>query len=315
MRVFVAGATGAIGRPLVPLLLAAGHEVTGLTRSHERAAELRAAGAEAVVADALDPAALDAALASAAPEAVVHQLTELPAAYERRALAEGYARTNRLRREGTANLVHSSRAHGVHRLVAQSIAFLYAPAGDSIKDEDAPPYLDAPEPFGQAVAGCVDLEHQVTAASDLEGTVLRYGFFYGPGTHYARDGGLAEQVRRRRFPVVGSGEGLFSFIHVEDAAAATVAALERGRPGVYNVVDDEPAPLREWLPVYAAALGAKPPRRVPAFVARLAAGRMAAEMATALRGASNAKARAELGWAPAHPSWRTGLPASLGGPW
>lgn len=311
MKVLVAGATGAIGRPLVSLLTGAGHEVVGLTRSPARAETLRSAGVQAAVADALEFRELEEVVVAAAPEAVVHQLTALPASYERRALAEGYARTSRLRREGTRNLLAAARAAGARRVVAQSIAFLYAPEGGTVKDERARPWLDASEPFGGTVASCLDLERQVTEAEGLEGLVLRYGFFYGPGTHYAADGGIADQVRRRRFPVVGAGEGVFSFVHVDDAAAATVAAVERGAPGICNVADDEPAPMREWLPAYAEALGAPRPWRVPAAVAHLAAGRMAAQMATTLRGASNERARAELGWAPRHASWRTGFREGL----
>jgi nucleoside-diphosphate-sugar epimerase len=301
MRVFVAGATGAIGRPLVAALLAAGHEVVGMTRSPEKAEGLRDAGAEAAVVDAFDADGVRGALDSARPEVVVNQLTDLPAAYTTD-MGELTAATNRLRREGNRVLLDAAREAGARRYVAQSIAFAYAAEGDWVKDEDAP-LGGHPE----VVGGVRDLEGAVLEAPGLEGIVLRYGQLYGPGTWYAPDGSLAELVRRRRFPIVGSGEGRFSFVHVDDAAAATVAAVERGRPGVYNVVDDEPAPLREWLPVYAAALGAKPPRRVPRFVARLVAGRAAVEAATTLRGASSARARAELGWTPRHPTWREGF--------
>ena len=312
MRVLVAGATGAIGRPLVPLLSTAGHEVIGLTRSAEKAEALRLTGAEAVVADALDAAAVERAVADAAPDVVVHQLTALPDDYEPRALAKAYPRTSRLRREGTRNLLAAARACGAKRVVAQSIAFIYAPEGDALKDETARPWVDAPQPFGEALAACLDLERQVTeAGGGLEGVVLRYGFFYGPATYYARDGSIARQVLRRRLPVVGGGDGVFSHVHVDDAAAATVAAVEGGATGVYNVVDDDPAPMREWLPLYAEALGAPRPLRVPAVLARLVAGRATVEMATVLRGASNAKARTELGWTPRWASWRTGFREGL----
>lgn len=314
MRVLVAGATGAIGRPLVLMLSAAGHQVIGLTRSAERVEALRAVGAEAVVADALDAVGVERAVADAAPDVVVHQLTALPDAYEPRALAKAYPATSRLRREGTRNLLAGARACGAKRVVAQSIAFIYAPEGDAVKDESARPWIDAPEPFGGALAACLDLERQVTeAGSSLEGVVLRYGFFYGPATYYARDGSIARQVLRRRLPVVGGGDGVFSHVHVDDAAAATVAAVEGGAPGVYNVVDDDPAPMREWLPAYAEALGARRPLRVPAVLARFAAGRSAVEMATVLRGASNARARAELGWEPQWASWRSGFREGLEG--
>jgi nucleoside-diphosphate-sugar epimerase len=304
--VFVAGATGAIGRPLVLRLVAAGHEVTGMTRAPERADAIRAAGAAAVVCDALDARALSAAVAEAAPEVVVHQLTALPRRFRPRD-AGIYAATDRIRGEGTRNLIAAARGAGARRLVCQSIAFAYRPgAVPEVRDEDAPLFLDAPAPFGASVRVVAAMEEAVTAAEGLDGVVLRYGWFYGPGTYYGEDGGTAQDVRRRRFPVIGQGRGLFSFIHTDDAAAATVAAVERGAPGIYNVVDDEPAPMREWLPVYAEAIGAPKPLRVPVWLARLAAGGMARLVAT-LPGASNARARAELGWRPRWASWREGF--------
>ena len=310
MKVFVAGASGAVGRPLVRQLLAAGHEVTGTTRSEERAAEIRRAGATAAVCDALDPEALAAAVRDAAPQVVVNQLTSLPQRYDPRK-ASFYEATNRIREEGGRNLVDAARAAGARRFLTQSIAFLYAPEGDWVKGEDARPFTDAPGHFHAAVQVMLDHEREVVESSDFEGLVLRYGQFYGSGTYYARDGHLGREAARRRFPVVGPGSGSFSFVHVDDAASAAVAALDRGAPGVYNVVDDEPAPLSEWLPVYAEVLGAKPPRRVPVWLARLVAGKATAEQAVALRGASNAKAKRELGWQPSHPSWRQGFAAAL----
>jgi nucleoside-diphosphate-sugar epimerase len=307
MKVFVAGASGAIGRPLVRQLVGGGHEVTGMTRREEAAAEICAAGAEAVVCDVFDAAALKAAVGEAKPEAVVHALTSLPPRIDYRGKGEPLAATNRVRVDGTRNLVAAAREAGARRLVAMSVAFLYAPEGERIKDEEAPLYIGAPGPFGDAVDALVDLESQVGAAAGIEGLVLRYGWFYGPGTFFDRAGSQTEDVRKRRAPIVGKGTGAFSFIHVEDAAAATVAAVERGGPGVYNVVDDEPAPLREWVPAFAEAIGAKPPRRVPVWLARLLAGPAAAESATELRGASNAKAKRELGWQPRYPSWRQGF--------
>jgi nucleoside-diphosphate-sugar epimerase len=310
MRVFVAGATGAMGRRLVPQLVAAGHEVTGMTRSTERAEGVRAAGAEAAVCDAFDAAAVDAALSRARPEVVVHQLTDLPDRLDFR--RPEYGQTHRLRTEGTANLIAAAQAAGARRFVAQSIAFMYAPAGDRVKDEEGALLTDVAGPFGEGVAAMQAAERRVLEASGLEGLVLRYGFFYGPGTYYAADGTQAADVRKRRVPLVGDGGGVTSFIHVDDAATATVAACERGAPGVYNVVDDEPAPFRDWLPLYAEAIGAKPPRRVPGWLARLVAGRFAVGMATAARGASNAKAKRELGWRPRYPSWRQGFREALG---
>jgi nucleoside-diphosphate-sugar epimerase len=306
MRVFVAGASGAIGGPLVRQLVAAGHEVTGTTRRAERAEEIRAGGANAVVCDVFDRAGLEAAVAAAAPDAVVNQLTSLPQRYDPRKVSF-YEATNRVRREGGHNLVEAARTAGVRRFLTQSISFLYAPEGDWVKDEDARPFDDAPGHFRSAVEVMLEHEREVVSSTDFEGLVLRYGQFYGPGTYYAPDGHLGREVRRRRFPVVGAGTGTFSFLHVEDAAGATVAALDHGTPGIYNIVDDEPAPLSEWLPVYADALGAKPPRRVPVWLAKLVAGGSVAAMATQLRGASNAKAKAELGWRPRYPSWREGF--------
>jgi nucleoside-diphosphate-sugar epimerase len=306
MRVFVAGATGAIGRPLVPGLIAAGHEVTGTTRSEERAEAIRAAGARAVVCDALDADALRAAVVDAAPEVVVHELTALPARFNPRD-KQMYAPTNRLRQEGTRNLIAAARAAGARRIVCQSIAFAYAPGErPEVKDEDAPLALGAPLPFGDSVRAIDEMERAVVGAAGVDGVVLRYGWFYGPGTYLADDGSVARDVRRRRLPVIGKGIGLYSFIHVDDAASATVAAVERGAPGVYNVVDDEPAPQREWLPRYADAMGANKPLRVPVWMARLAMGKIAT-MADVQAGASNAKAKVELGWEPRWSSWREGF--------
>jgi len=311
VRVFVAGASGAIGRPLVRQLIAAGHEVTGTTRRPERAEEIRAAGAEAVVCDVFDREALAAAVAAGRPETVVNQLTSLPQRYEPRK-ASFYEETNRVRDVGGHNLVEAARAAGARRFVTQSISFLYAPEGDWVKSEDARVFDDAPGHFGPSVRILAEHEREVVECPDFEGLVLRYGQFYGPDTYFAPDGHLGGETRSRRFPVVGAGTGTFSFIHVEDAAGATVAALERGAPGVYNVVDDEPAPMREWLPVYAEAMGAKPPRRVPAWLARLVAGKPVAANALQMRGASNAKAKRELGWTPRYASWRQGFREALG---
>jgi 2-alkyl-3-oxoalkanoate reductase len=320
MKVFVAGAGGAIGRSLMPRLVEAGHRVTGATRSAERAEEIRAMGAEGVVVDVFDAPALRAVMAEAAPEVVVNELTSLPKRFEPRK-KDLYDATNRVRSEGTRNLIEGARAAGARRFVCQSIAFSYAPrdggpargrglarAGATpLHDEDDPLFVDAPPPFGAAARVVADMERAVLDADGMEGLVLRYGWFYGPGTYYANDGAMAADVRRRRFPVVGEGSGVFSFIHVDDAAAATVAAVERGAPGIYNVVDDDPAPMREWLPAYARALGAKPPRRVPLWLARLIAGGFVATLSTTLGGASNAKARRELDWAPSWTSWREGF--------
>jgi 2-alkyl-3-oxoalkanoate reductase len=310
VRVFVAGASGVIGGPLLAQLIAAGHEVTGTTRREERAAEIRAAGADAAVLDVFDAAELDAAVRQAAPEVVINQLTSLPRRYDPRK-ASFYEATDRVRSEGGRNLLAAARAAEARRFLTQSICFLYAPEGDWVKDEEARTFDDAPGHFRRAVEALTGHEREALEAEGIESLVLRYGQFYGPGTYFASDGHLGEEVRKRRFPIVGAGTGVFSFIAVEDAAGATVAALQSGAAGIYNVCDDEPAPLHEWLPIYAEALGAKPPRRVPAWLAALVAGRAVAQQAIELRGASNAKAKRELGWEPRYPSWRQGFREAL----
>jgi nucleoside-diphosphate-sugar epimerase len=306
MRVFLAGASGAIGRPLTRRLVAAGHHVTAMTRRLERTDAIRASGAQPVVCDALDAERLAAAVVDAEPDVVIHELTALPERLNPRK-PRLYEPTNRVRSEGTRHLLAAARTAGARRLICQSIALAYAPGPrPDVKDEDAPLFLDAPPPFGPAVRVIRDMELAVLEAEGLEGVVLRYGMFYGPGTWYGDDGSMARDVRKRRFPIIGRGSGLFSFIHVDDAAGATVAAVERGAPGVYNVVDDVPAPMREWLPAYAGALGARPPLRIPLWLARLAAGPIVRDI-DAQPGALNLKAKRELGWSPRWSSWRSGF--------
>lgn len=309
MRVFVAGATGAIGRQLVPRLVASGHEVTGLTHRESKRDEVRGLGAEPVVADALDPEALGAAVAQAEPEAIVHQLTALAGTLsETRRPDRAFALTNRLRTEGTDNLLAAARAVGARRFVAQSFAGLpHARRGGPVKSEQDPLDPAPPKRLRANLDALRHLEEAVTEADWIEGVVLRYGPFYGPGTSLAPDGEHTEAIRNRKFPVVGDGAGVWSFVHIEDAADATVAAVERAAPGIYNVVDDDPAPVAEWLPAAAAAVGAKPPRRVPRWLGRLLAGEAATVMMTEVRGASNQKAKRELDWQPSHPSWRQGF--------
>jgi nucleoside-diphosphate-sugar epimerase len=313
MKVFVAGATGAIGKALVPRLLAGGHEVVGLTRSPAKAEGLRAVGAEAVVADALDPEAVRRAVVAAAPDAVVHQLTAIsPDLKSFRKLDESFALTNRLRTEGLDILVAAARAADVGTLVVQSFAgWPYAREGGPVKTEDAPLDRTPPKAMAKTLSAIRYLEQTTLAAG---GIVLRYGGFYGPGTGVEPGATQVELVRARKFPLVGSGAGIWSFVHIEDAATATVAAVERRGTGVYNVVDDDPAPVSEWLPALAAAVGAKPPRRIPTWLARILAGDAAVSMMTRIRGASNAKAKRELEWTPRHPSWREGFVSELGAP-
>ena len=312
MKVFVAGASGVIGRPLVRQLVAARHEVTGMTSREGGKAAIEEVGGTAVVCDALDADGVSETVAAAEPEVVVNELTKLPRDYDTRKLDEEfYGPTNRIRTEGGGNLLTAAIGAGAKRFVTQSIAFLYAPEGPMVKDEEGRPWADAAPPFGDGVRAMVSHERAVLDAEGIDGLVLRYGWFYGPGTYYAADGSIAQMVRKRRFPVLGGSDGLFSFIHIEDAAGATVAACERGEPGVYNVVDDEPATVADWLPAYAEALGAKRPWKVPGFVGRLLGG-TAARMTMGLRGASNAKAKRGLGWEPRYPSWRQGFHAALG---
>jgi len=293
------------------MLVERGHEVTGMTRSPEKADQIRAAGATPAIRDVFDAEGLRAELASAAPEVVVNELTDLPNDVDPRKAEKQLEGNDRIREEGCRNLVDAALAAGAQRLVAQSIAFVYR-MGGGLKTEDDPLFDDAPFPWSRAVRAVHALEDAVTKTDGLEGIALRYGFFYGPGSSYAPGGYFAREVQRRRFPIVGSGSGVFSFIHVDDAASATVAAVEQGQPGIYNVVDDEPAPLREWLPAYAAALGAKKPMRVPRFIARLVAGAYTTQMATELSGASNARAKAALRWQPRYASWRQGFREALG---
>jgi 2-alkyl-3-oxoalkanoate reductase len=300
MKVFVVGASGAIGTRLVPQLVDRGHEVIGTSRSPDKAERLRALGAEPVVLDAIDARAVREAVIAAEPDAIVHQATALTDARFSRNMDRTFAQTNRLRRDGTDALLAAAREAGVRRFVAQSYANLrYAREGGPAKTEDDPLDPTPLEAIRETSAAMTYLDEAVIAAG---GIALRYGGFYG-----ARDDGLLEPVRKRRFPIVGSGGGVTSFVQLDDAAAAAVLALEHNRPALYNIVDDEPAPVREWLPVLAKALGAKPPRHFPVWLARLAAGDAAVMMGTESRGASNAKAKRELGWTLRYPSWRQGF--------
>jgi len=305
MKILVAGATGALGRVLVPKLVERGHEVAGMTRSESKRDLVRGLGAQPVVADALDPRAVAQAVAEAEPEAIVHELTALAGGIGTRKIEQSFELTNRLRSEGTDHLLAAGRAIGTRRFVAQSFAgWPFARVGGPVKTEDDPLDSDPPPQMRTVLAAIRHLEDAVTGADDIEGVVLRYGGFYGPGTWMELDpeGEQVTALRKRKLPIVGDGGGVWSFVHVEDAAEATALAVERGAPGIYNVVDDSPAPVREWAPAAARALGAKPPRRVPKWVGRLVAGEAAVVMMTASRGASNAKAKRELGWQPRHAS-------------
>jgi nucleoside-diphosphate-sugar epimerase len=326
MKVFVAGATGALGKQLVPLLVARGHDVVGMTRTASKRDQLHGLGAQPVVADALDAEAVRRAVGQAAPDVIVHELTAIPAAINMRRFGREFALTNQLRTGGTDNLLSAGRALGVKRFVVQSNAAVpYARTGGPIKRETDAFDPHPPESMRETIGAISQLEQAVTAAHWAEAIVLRYGWFYGPGTSISLDplGSQIELIRKRRFPIVGDGGGVWSFIHIEDAASATVAAIEGdspriddaspidGRARTYNIVDDEPAAVSAWLPALAAAVGAKPPRRVPRWVGRLAAGEVAVLAMTELRGASNEKAKRELDWQLRYPSWRQGFVKGL----
>jgi nucleoside-diphosphate-sugar epimerase len=303
MRVLVAGASGVIGRQLVPMLAAAGHDVVGIARSAHTGD-----GAEIMAVDALDRDALARVVDAVAPDAIVNMLTAIPAQIDPKRLTRDFAMTNRLRTEGTRNLLDAAERSGVRRVVAQGLAYAYDPHSAGLADEDTPLWLDPPKPFAPVLAALKELER---ATLEAQGTVLRFGHLYGPSTSYAADGSFVRQVLDRQVPLVGGGTATFSFTHTHDAAAAVLAALESGHPGVFNIVDDHPAPMSEWLPFLATEIGAPPPRRAPAFLARMAVGSWGVAFMTQLRGASNARASRILGWQPRYPSWRTGFAAEL----
>jgi len=309
MKVLVAGATGAMGKQLLPRLVADGHEVVGITRSEAKLGLIRELGATGAVADVLDPDAVARVVANAAPEVIIHQLTALNRPFDTRHFDETFAETNRLRTEGTDHLLAAGRAVGVKRFIAQSYAGWPADrTGAAVQDEDAPYDTALPKGMRESLAAIQYLEEAVTGADWTDGIVLRYGGFYGPGTAMSPEGGAqVELLRERKFPVVGNGAGVWSFVHIADAAEATVAAVTSGRPGIYNIVDDDPAPVAEWLPAAAAAIGAPEPRHVPRWLGRIFAGEVGAIMMTEVRGASNDKAKRELGWRPRHTTWRQGF--------
>lgn len=310
MRILLAGATGAIGRPLLKRLLEEGHEVVATTRSDESARALSAQGADGVVLDAFDAVAVRRVVAEARPEVVVHQLTALPAEITPKAMRAALVQTNRLRRETVPVFAEAARNAGARRIVVQSISFVTAPEGPAVQDESARLWTDAPSDIRPVVETVREMERDVLAVEGIEALVLRYGFFYGPGTWYERSGTMGEMIAKRRYPAFGDGSGMWSWIHVDDAVDATVRALDQGTPGVYNITDDTPVAVSEWLPVVVDALGAKKPRRLPTWMVRMAAGNGVIYYGTGLRGASNAKAKAAFGFEPR--PWREGLRDSFG---
>jgi 2-alkyl-3-oxoalkanoate reductase len=307
MRIFVAGATGAVGSRLVPLLIAAGHSVVGLTRVSAKADAIRQTGAEAAVADASNRAAIVAVVSGARPDVIVHEMTSLSAANDLRRLDRSFALTNRLRTEGLNNLLAAARQAGIPRVVAQSFCgWPYARQGSLVKSEDDTLDPEPPRELRRSLEAIRYLEHAVTTSRETAGVVLRYGAFYGPNTGLF-DGPFIDRLRRRRVPLIGDANGWWSFLHVDDAAAATAIAIERGASGIYNIVDDDPAAVRDWLPALAAMLSARAPRRIPKWLARIVAGEHIVTLMTEARAGSNAKAKRELSWQPKHPSWREGF--------
>ena len=314
MKVFVAGATGALGRQLVPMLTGQGHRVTAMTRTPAKEDLIGRMGARPAVADAFDPEAVAEAVAEAEPEVVIHELTAIDAGKFSRSIDKQFAVTNRLRTEGLDHLLAAARAVGARRFVVQSFAgWPYERTGGPVKTEADPLQEDPPKGVVETLRAIRYLEETVTRAEGIEGVALRYGGFYGPYTSIglAPDGEQIEMVRKRRLPVVGDGAGIWSLVHIRDAAAATALAAEQGEPGIYNIVDDEPAAAKDWIPVLAQAIGAKPPRHFPRWLARLLAGEAITQMMTEGRGASNAKAKRELGWQPSYASWRRGFVEGL----
>ncbi|MES2222436.1 MAG: NAD(P)-dependent oxidoreductase [Acidobacteriota bacterium] len=308
MRVLVAGASGAIGRRLIPKLVHAGHAVAGMTHTASKAGQVRAMGADPLIVDALDASAVTAAIRDLRLDAIVHELTAIPAKLNMRKYEQEFVLTNRLRSEGTDNLIAAALQVGVRRFIAQSFApLVYARQGSSVKTEDDPMDSNPPPALRKTLKAIQHLETATLGIRGVPGIVLRYGAFYGPGTSFGEGGFGLEGLRRRKIPVVGNGAAIWSFIHIDDAAEATLAALEGGDPGIYNIVDDDPAPVSEWLPALAAAINAPPPRHIPAFIARLAVGEHGVTMMNEIRGSSNAKAKRQLGWIPQWPSWKEGF--------
>ncbi|MFG3690583.1 NAD-dependent epimerase/dehydratase family protein [Micromonospora sp. NPDC047740] len=314
MKIFIAGASGAIGSHLATQLVARGHEVVGTTRSAAKTGTLRALGVEPVIVDALDPESVADAVAKAEPEVIVHQLTALSGPADFRHAKQMAAATNRLRTKGTDHLLAAARAVGVRKFVAQSNAMWMERTDGPVAEEDGRIEPNPPADAEEAVAALRHVETAVTGITWAEGIALRYGCFYGPGTgiEAAQDAVMAVQIRARKFPIVGSGAGVWSLVHIADAASATVSAIEHGRRGIYHVADDDPAPVREWLPYLARALGAKPPRHFPAWLVRLLAGEAPVNLMTQARGISSEKAKRELGWTLQYPSWRKGFIEGLG---
>jgi len=312
MRILVAGASGAVGRYLVPQLVAAGHKVVGTGRSDQSLAAIQKLGAPALAMDGLDSASVSQAVQQAKPEVIIHQMTQLAGASDLRQFEKAFATSNRLRTEGLEHLISAGTACGVKRIVAQSFCgWPYARVGGNIKSEIDPLDDNPPREMRTTLEAIRFLEGRLQSLKNMDGVVLRYGGFYGPSSGLLEPN-FIDQVRHRKAPLIGGGNGWWSFIHLADAASATAAFVDRGSPGIYNVVDDDPAPVRVWLPFLAEILGAKHPIKIPAWIASLAAGDHVVKMMTEIRAGSNAKLKAEMAWKPQYPSWRQGVPDALG---
>ena len=308
MKVLVTGGTGAIGKFLLPLLLENKHEVVALTRSVTKAPELEDSGVTAIIVDPLDKPGLTAAVRRAEPDVIIHQLSALSGVGNFRKFDQEFALTNRFRTEVTDTLLAAARTIGTRRFIAQSYCgWPYAKKGGPVKTEEDPLDPKPPESFTKTLAAIRSLEDKISSTTFLEAIALRYGMFYGPGTAIGKGGAILKMAKKRRFPIVGGGGGVWSFIHILDAARATVAAISRGAPGIYNIVDDDPAKVAIWAPALAKAVEAKPPRRIPHWLGELTIGKAGVSMMTQIRGCSNAKAKRELNWTPIYPSWRIGF--------
>ncbi|MGH9140660.1 MAG: NAD-dependent epimerase/dehydratase family protein [Vicinamibacterales bacterium] len=312
MKILVAGATGAVGRRLVPLLVAGGHHVVATTRTPAKLSALRAEGAEPTLMDGLDKDGIMRTVVSTRPDVIVHQMTALASLLNLKKFDDEFALTNRLRTEGTSHLAAAARAAGTRKLVVQSYTgWPNQRVGGRVKTETDPLDADPPRAMTRSLAAIRALEQILSSTDGVTGIGLRYGSLYGPGTSLSSSGEIVELVRQRKFPLIGSGAGVWSFIHVDDAARATQLAIERGAPGIYNIVDDEPAEVSAWLPELARVLDARPPFRLPAWIGRFAIGDVGVSMMTRVRGSSNAKAKRALGWQPAYASWRDGFRRGL----
>jgi 2-alkyl-3-oxoalkanoate reductase len=308
MKVFVAGSTGVIGRMLLPVLLEEGHEVIALVRNTKKGRAVEEMGAKTAFADAFNKEELTAAVRKAEPEVIIHQLTAIPKDLNFKKLDEQFVLTNRLRTEVLDSMIAAGHLVGARRFIAQSLCgWPFARVGGPVKTEDDPLDPNPPAGFSKTLAAIRYLEDAIRKTQGMEAIALRYGFLYGPGATFAKGSSTIELIRRRGMPIIGGGGGVWSFLHVEDAARSTAAALTCGEAGIYNIVDDEPAPVSTWLPFLADILGAKPPLKAPAWLGKMMIGEGGLSLMTRVRGGDNQMAKCLLGWQPVFSSWRAGF--------